>query len=167
MTATEEFIDKLMGLKVGALGLLRTHADLDLDESVEGFDLFAGLWWPLRQKNERAPRREVAWLITKLYACHPVPHSPDNTFAHRMRCCQPGEAVGSKRFRQKFDEILLSPLSSIEPSLRWATGVIDASGRGLDWVKLTDSLSKWERIETRLEWAEDYMRIEKGNHHVD
>ena len=60
MTATEQYIEVLTHLKSGDLGLLRTHSGQGLDETVGGFDLFAGLWWPLRQKNERAPRREVA-----------------------------------------------------------------------------------------------------------
>ena len=48
MTATEQFIGVLTDLKTGELGLLRVHAGQGLDESVVGFDLFSGLWWPLR-----------------------------------------------------------------------------------------------------------------------
>lgn len=167
MTATDEFIIALMGLKTGALGLLRTHADLDLDESVEGFDLFAGLWWPLRQKNERAPRREVAWLIAKLYAFHPIQQSPGMTLARQLGYCQPRDSSENKRYRQKFDELLITPLDRLEPRLQWAISVRGLRERGFDWVGLTDSLSIWERIETRLKWAEDFMGIEKGNNHVD
>jgi hypothetical protein len=67
VSATEQYIDVLTRLKTGELGLLRTHAGQGLDESVDGFDLFSGLWWPLRRKNERAPRRPVAWLIVPVY----------------------------------------------------------------------------------------------------
>ena len=83
MTATESYIAVLTSLKAGDLGLLRKHAGQGLDETVDGFDLFAGLWWPLRQRNQRAPRREVAWLVAKLYAFCPIPESPGETLARR------------------------------------------------------------------------------------
>ena len=67
MTATEQFIDVLKTLKAGDRKLLRTHAGLGLDQSVQGFDLFAGIWWPLRQNSSKAPRREVAWLVAKIH----------------------------------------------------------------------------------------------------
>jgi len=73
---TEQYIEYLTRMKAGELGLLRQHAGQGLDETVDGFDLFAGLWWPLRAKSERTPRREVAWLIAKLYAFRPIPRSP-------------------------------------------------------------------------------------------
>ena len=84
MTATEQYVEVLTRLKSGELGLLRTHAGQGLDESVEGFDLFAGLWWPLRAQTQRAPRREVAWLVAKLYAFQPLEHSPGETLARQL-----------------------------------------------------------------------------------
>ena len=88
MTATEQYIQVLTRLKSGELGLLRQHAGRGLDESVEGFDLFAGLWWPLRAQNQRAPRRAVAWLVAKLYAFRPVEHSPGETLAYQLGRCR-------------------------------------------------------------------------------
>lgn len=164
MSATDEYIDGLTRLKTGDLGLLRTHAGQELDESVAGFDLFAGLWWPLRQKNERAPRRAVAWLIAKLYAFCPIPQSPDETLARQLRRCQPNEERARERFRQKFDEMLSLPLDRIEPALRWALGRIAASKRKLDWARLTDDLSIWERETTRLGWAEQFLESDEGRH---
>ena len=52
MTSTEQYIVNLTQLKEGSLGLLRTHAGRRLDHSLEAFDLFTGLWWPLRQKSQ-------------------------------------------------------------------------------------------------------------------
>ena len=148
-------------LKSGELGLLRTHAGQGLDESVEGFDLFAGLWWPLRQKNERAPRREVAWLIAKLYAFRPIPQSPGDTLARQLRQCQPNMDPAKKRFRQRFDRMLTLPIDRIEPALQWALGRIASSIGQLDWVRLTDDLSIWERETTRLRWAEQYLKTDE------
>jgi len=163
MTATEEFIGVLSRLKTGDLGLLRTHAQQALDESVEGFDLFSGLWWPLRKKNERAPRREVAWLIAKLYGCCPIPQARDATLARQLRRCRPAHEEGRNRFGRKFDNILMLPLDKIEAELRWAIGQVASRGLSLDWVRLTDELSVWERESTRLRWAEQFLKTEEND----
>lgn len=159
MTATEQFIDVLTKLKTGELGLLRQHAGQGLDETVDGFDLFSGLWWPLRQKNERAPRREVAWLIAKLYAFCPIPQSPGGTLARQLHRCQPNKDPAKKRFQQRFDRMLVLPVGRIEPALQWALGLIASNNLQLDWVKLTDHLSQWERETTRLGWAEEFLEV--------
>lgn len=144
MTATEQYIEVLTRMKAGELGLLRTHAGEALDESVEGFDLFSGLWWPLRQKNERAPRREVAWLITKLYAFCPIPQSPDDTLAGQLRQCQPDKDAAKERLRQRFDRMLMLPVDKIETALQWALDQIASRDLKLDWVKLLNDLSRWD-----------------------
>ena len=158
MNATEQYVKTLTQLKTGELGLLRRHSGQALDETVDGFDLFAGLWWPLRQKSERTPRREVAWLIAKLYAVYPNSNSPEYTLAEQLRSCQPNEERAKKRFRDKFDEILLSSLSEIEPALQWALSEIESHNLKLDWAKLTNDLSKWERESTRLKWAKQFLQ---------
>ena len=157
MTATESYIAVLTSLKPGELGLLRKHAGQGLDETVDGFDLFAGLWWPLRQRNQRAPRREVAWLVAKLYAFRPIPQSPGETLVRQLRSCRPNEARERERFEQRFDRVLTLPVKKIEPGLRWALDSIASGGCKLDWVRLTDDLSIWHRESTRLKWAEDYL----------
>lgn len=163
MTSTEQYIKVLTNLKSGDLGLLRTHAGQDLDESVDGFDLFAGLWWPLRKKNQSAPRREVAWLVAKLYASCPIEHSHGEALACQIRRCQPTEKKARKRFRQKFDEMLTLPLGKLEPALRGALGVIASKNMNLDWVRLTDDLSLWERESTKLRWAKQFLNTNKGD----
>ncbi|HOZ47509.1 MAG TPA: type I-E CRISPR-associated protein Cse2/CasB [Candidatus Hydrogenedentes bacterium] len=162
MTATEQFIDVLGSLKTGELGLLRAHAGQELDESVVAFDLFAGLWWPLRQRNQRAPRREVAWLIAKLFALHPLPHSPGDTLARQLRHCQPKEEAGRRRYQDRFDEMLALPVARIESALQWALGQVSSKSPSLDWVRLTDELSIWHREDTRLKWAEQFLGNVEG-----
>ncbi len=165
MNPTEQYINVLAELKAGDLGLLRKHAGQGLDETVDGFDLFAGLWWPLRQKNQRAPRREVAWMIAKLYASNPIKHSTDDTLAKQLgHCCRSNKDPA--RFQQRFDRMLILPLDSIENDLRWALDLIAKSSGKLDWVKLTDDLSIWERESTRLRWAEQFLENTKGDKHV-
>lgn len=161
MSATKAYIDVLMDLKAGDLGLLRTHAGKGLDETVDGFDLFAGIWWPLRQKSERAPKRGVAWLIAKLYAYHPIPHSECETLAGQLRRCQPREERAGDRFRQKFDRLLAQPIETIETDLQWAIDSVASNGLSIDWVKLTDDLSAWDKEKTRINWAKDYLETKE------
>lgn len=162
MTPTEQYINDLTNLKAGDLGLLRIHAGQGLDESVDGFDLFAGLWWPLRQKNQRAPRREVAWLIAKLYAFRPISHSSGETLACQLGRCRPDKDTEKGRFTQRFNRMLTLSLGKIELDLQWALDLLDSRDLKLDWVKLTDDLSIWERESTRLKWAEQFLRTLEG-----
>jgi hypothetical protein len=155
---------------------LRALAGRGLDQDVEAFDLFTGVWWPLRQKNQNAPRREIAWLIAKSYAAFPIRHTP----------CERGGLTALEvilgreerrlpeqdrwHFRQRFDSLLCTSLSDLESHLRWALSVVrDAviAGRsqGIDWVQLTDHLSIWDRKEEhrlardiRDIWAEHYLK---------
>ena len=162
MKPTQQYINVLTNLKTGELGLLRTHAGQGLDETVDGFDLFTGLWWPLRQKNERAPRREVAWLIAKLYAFRPIEHSPGETLACQLGRCRPVKDIDKERFKQRFDRMLPLPLGKMEVDLQWALDLLDSKSLKLDWVKLTDNLSIWEHESTRLKWAEDFLKTLQG-----
>jgi hypothetical protein len=157
MTPTAQYIDFLTGLKPGDLSLLRVHVGHRLDESVDGFDLFTGLWWPLRERNEAAPRREVAWLIAKLYAFCPIPNSPDYYLARQLSRYQPNEEQARERYRKRFDRMLVLPLCQIEPALQWSLDWVASNSPMLDWVKLTNDLSIWEREATRLKWAKQFI----------
>ena len=159
MTPTKIFIETLESLKSGDLGRLRQHAGLRLDESLDGFDLFAGLWWPLREKNQRAPRREVAWLMAKLYAFCPLPQKDGATLPFQLGKLHFDADRARNRHQQKFDDLLLLPLSQIETTLQWGTSLIGRKSEGLDWVRLTDDLSRWEREETRIKWAKEFLGL--------
>ncbi len=156
-TPTEQYIGVLAKLKPGDLGLLRSHAGQGLDKSVHGFDLFTGLWWPLRQRNQAAPEREVTWLIVKLYARCPLLQSPGDTLARQLARCQPSKEPERQRYRQRFDRMLMLPIIKMEPVLQGAVAMIASKDLKLDWVKLTDDLSIWERERTRLRWAEQFL----------
>ncbi len=58
-------------LKEGERSKLRGLAGQPLDHTLPGFDLFTGIWWPLRKKNKAAPRRETSWLLAKLFGAFP------------------------------------------------------------------------------------------------
>lgn len=162
MTPTEQYISTLTHLKAGAMALLRRHAMQRLDQSVDGFDLFAGLWWPLRQRRENTPRREVAWLVAKLYALNPIPPEKGASLPRRLRRCVPSGEGEAARFRERFDRLLISPLERVEPELRWALAQLAAKGSSVDWVALTNQLSLWERQSTRRNWAKEFLGISEG-----
>jgi hypothetical protein len=125
----------------------------------------------LRAKNPAVPRREVAWLVAKLYAAFPLPlaDGPRDGLPAVLGRCEPRDDHCGRRFRTRFDGLLCSPLGQLEPRLRWGLAVVRAEvvahrAAGLDWVQLTDHLSIWDRgPEHRLRrdvrdlWAEEYL----------
>lgn len=174
MSLTEAFISRLEDLKPGDRARLRQLAGKPLDHTLEGFDLFTGLWWPLRQKSPRAPERRSAWLIAKLYGAFRLRNVPgERTRLPRVLGraeppWKPPDGRDQRRFRRRFDALLLSPLSRLEPHVRWALSAVrKAVGqdreRGIDWIRLLDDLRWWDRgaeeeaKDVREEWAEKYL----------
>jgi CRISPR type I-E-associated protein CasB/Cse2 len=165
MTPTEAFISKLENLGDGERSLMRRHLGKPLHETLAGFDLFTGLWWPLREKDQRAPGRDTSWLVAKLFCARPVPHKRGThkhdrafrlaTLLGRVERHEYGREEDSyNRFRARFDALLCSTLATIEPHLDWALGIVRAAhGKGqvpgLDWAQLLDDLWQWERFEKR------------------
>jgi len=176
MTATEEYIRGLSELQAGERSRLRRLAGTPLDETVPGFDVFTGLWWTLRERNQRAPRREVAWLVAKLYGAFAIPHAPATesppslaTVLGQLELRRDADA--RRRHRARFDALLRAPLSAVERHLHWALSLVEGAVKkgackGLDWARLTDDLSIWDRgpahrkgRDVRDIWAEDYLNI--------
>lgn len=179
MSQTTEYIKRLSGLQEGELSRLRSLAGRPLDATLQGFDLFAGLWWPLRAKSPATPRREPSWIVAKLFGALRIPHiRPDSgagsSLPEILGHCEPHDEDGRKRFRTRFDSLLCSSLSSLEPHLRWALGEVARAVaghvqhardvKGIDWVQLLDDLSIWDRgVEHRRGrdirdiWAEMYL----------
>lgn len=170
MTPTEMFIQRLVELQQGTLTQLRHAAYRGLDAFSETFDIFTGLWWPLREKDLRAPRRAVAWLVAKIYPCTPLPHTPGATLARVLATTAPGGQECRKR-QARFDQLLRSSLDQIEPHLRWALATIARNAQppaGIDWVRLVDDLSDWEAPRIRLRWAQEFLdALSWRDSHVD
>jgi CRISPR type I-E-associated protein CasB/Cse2 len=193
MSQTEEFIRRLQALKEGERSRLRRLVGKPLDETLHGFDLFTGLWWPIREKTPRAPERRSAWLVAKLYAAFPVPHMRKG-HAELARVLGQSERslrkeFDRKRIRRRFDALLQTPLSGLEPHLWWALSILHSGVgrkqvRGLDWVRLLDDLRLWVRgpdkqdkdplrreRDVRDIWAENYLNqfviMKGGTYHAD
>lgn len=166
MTATAEFIRRLGKLPKSDLCRLRRLAGKPIHERVDGFDLFTGLWWPLRQRTPRVPRREVSWLVAKLFAAFPLPHSdrPGDHLPVRLGRLEPVDDFGRARFLARFDSLLAASIDCIEPHLRWALSVLMHNAAAVDWVRLTDELSAWDRIrqgtgtDVRSGWPDYYLQ---------
>jgi len=160
-------------MKEGERSLLRRLSGQPLDTTIQGFDLFTGLWWPLRAKSPAAPRRVPSWLVAKLFGAFHIPHIPEHSLPAVLGRCEPHNDKDRERFRRRFDAILCSPLSSLEPHLRWAMGVVTRAitgnvVSGIDWKQLLDDLSIWDRGEEhrlrrdiREIWAERYFKASK------
>jgi hypothetical protein len=160
MSQTAEYIKSLSDLQEGELSRLRRLSGRPLDASLQGFDLFTGLWWPLRAKSPATPRREQSWLVAKLFGAFRVPHirfdlGAGYSLPEVLGRCEPRDDTARKRFRTRFDALLCSSLSSLEPHLHWALGEVARAVaghvphvrdvKGIDWVFLLDDLWLWDR----------------------
>ena len=179
MIQAEGFIRRLQSLQEGERSLLRRLAGQPLDQTLPGFDLFTGLWWPLSQRTER----QSAWLVAKLFGAFPLPQvRGDHACLPRVLARHEREESNPESFRRRFDDLLQSPLSSLEPHLRWALWTVGNAIQkkhaiGFDWVQLLDDLSRWDRGaeygragDVRDQWAEQYLNATsetKGVEHVD
>lgn len=184
MSQTAEYIKRLTALQEGELSRLRRLAGRPLDETLQGFDLFTGLWWPLRAKSPATPRREPSWLVAKLFCTFSASHVRTDSgvgpsLPEVLGHCEPFDPPDFKarnRFRTRFDALLCSELSSLESHLRWAIGFVKQAAdgliphagtvKGIDWVQLLDDLAIWDRGEehrgkrnVRDIWAETYLNV--------
>ncbi|MGQ9576441.1 MAG: type I-E CRISPR-associated protein Cse2/CasB [Thermoguttaceae bacterium] len=151
MSQTENFIARLAELKEGHRSRVRCLGGKRLDEDVWGFDLFTGLWWPLRQQGPAAPRRGASWLLAKLYCVVPIPQR-GSSLAWVLGQLEPHNDSKGPAFRRRFDALLCSGFNALEPHLAWALrqiGVACKRGQlpeeGIDWALLLDDVSLWDR----------------------
>lgn len=159
--STVTFINSLMSLKKGDLGILRSLQSQHLDESLAGFDLFSGIWWPLRKKNQYAPRREVAWLIAKLYAQFNFAQKENESLPHVLGgiCHSLKKQEDRDTFIYRFDQLLNLDLVHLEHPLNLFLLQLGQHQRFfLDWVRLTEDLSVWERDSIRQKWADLFYK---------
>lgn len=158
-TPTAQFVKRISELKAGDLGRLRQLKGCDLHEDLDGFDLFTGLWWTLRRTSSRVPRREIAWLVAKLYAQFPLAQEDGKTLPSLL-----GRIYGTlhtnkerRTFMARTDAILRASSSQLEYPLGWALQTIGLQNCAtLDWIKLTDDLSAWHNELVRQKWAEAF-----------
>jgi len=147
---TEAYINNLTSLKHGDLGKIRSMQYMDND--IQGFDLFTSIWWTLREKSPRAPKREAAWLIMKLYAAYPIPHLEGTSLCARLKEIPVPNPAG-----KILDSLINLSLIELEkPLLSLLRLIYKNSCESLDWVKLTDDISGWDFGYIRSGWINEY-----------
>jgi CRISPR type I-E-associated protein CasB/Cse2 len=112
------------------------------------------------------PSREVSWLITKLYAQFQFKQRTGYNLAEQLRKSIPHKSY--LRSQSRFDQLLLTSLDNLEFHLRWALQLIREKFSGhekiyLDWVQLTNDLSRWDRKETKINWANKFLNASIHN----
>jgi len=168
----KKFVSRLVDRKNGIISLLRSSAGTGIDRDAIAFDLFTGLWWPIRQHHKDTPRRHVAWLVCKLYGWTPLPQQNGNRLPRQLaRAAVQQARANAKRGNEiresimdRFDLLLNTPVERIEPELEWALATVaDAlDNPGIDWNKLIDHLSVWHRHSVRLFWAQEFANTLPG-----
>jgi hypothetical protein len=63
-----KFIRLAAGLDTASWAVVEQAANKALDHSPAAFDIFTGLYWPLRNRDRTLPSRNAAWLALKLMA---------------------------------------------------------------------------------------------------
>ncbi len=109
----------------------------------------------------------MAWLVAKLYAFQPVEHSPGETLAYQLGRCRKDRDPEKDPVTQRFDRLLTLPIGNLEPSLQWAIDLVSSHDLKLDWVRLADDISFWERETTRLKWAKEFLKTSKEDRYAD
>ncbi len=155
MTPTQQYIAKLRSLSQTQLSAIRAYDARKVDDCVELFDFFATLWWPLRQKSPKAPRRSVALLIARLYAKYPIPHKQS-----KFLPLQIGRILRKDhtKLRSEVEHLPLLSFVDLEPVLKLGLGLLQSERMEVDWVALTDDLSGWEYEEIRFKWLEQLCK---------
>jgi hypothetical protein len=62
------FVSAAAQLDGTAWGILANAAGRSMDEDPAAFDIFTGIYWPLRNKHSTLPSRNAAWMALKLMA---------------------------------------------------------------------------------------------------
>lgn len=167
--STRAFVEELCGhVKNGELALLRSQAQRDLATSVLAYDLFTGLWWPLRRNDPRVPERASAWQLIKLYSFIPVAQdpSPSRRLAEHLRRLWKAASDERERARlgRRYDQLFASRHGELEARLREALlMVVNAKRRegalpALDWEELLESLRTTEWPQRRNAWMATIVR---------
>ncbi len=157
--STLKYINLLSNLKNGELSLLRTMRNKPLDETLDGFDLFTSIWWPLREESSRAPQRETAWLIAKLFAAYPIRQEDGAKMSYLLGSLyrsHRNDVLGNQILKLN-DKIVAQPLAMLEPDLGMALSMIRKKKSSIDWADLTDTLSIWGYQWVRERWVEEFL----------
>lgn len=66
--ATRRFVSAAARLDDASWGVLANAANRSMEDDPAAFDIFTGIYWPLRNKHSNMPSRAAAWMALKLMA---------------------------------------------------------------------------------------------------
>jgi len=167
MNLTAEFVEKIRSLGPADLDLLRRCADAPPDVSIQAFDLFTGLWWPLRQRSPRVPARGPSWLVAKLFPWNPRPGGTGTLGAALVRLAPRGPE-DRIRERARFGRLLSASGHALEVQLRHGLRRLNRAQVPVDWAQLLEDLTQWNQYpkSPQLKWARDWLGARKGDGHA-
>ena len=114
MTGRQSNMSTPHALENRRTGAIRTHAGQG-STNPQPVRPFLGLMVALAEKNERAPRREVAWLVAKLYAFCPFRIAPARPSLAAIGRCRPTKDPQEIRFPEKVRRMLPCRLTTSNP----------------------------------------------------
>ena len=96
------FVSAAAQLDGTAWGILANAAGLSMDEDPAAFDIFTGIYWPLRNKHSTLPSRNAAWMALKLMATagrgRPSPGNHSGSFQPWMHLNPAASPAKQKRY---------------------------------------------------------------------
>jgi len=137
-----------------------------MHDCIEAFDLFTGLWWPLR-RGPRVPGREASWLVAKLFPWNPSTVE-GGSLGDVLGQTAPRRREDLLRERRRIDSLLRAQGRPLEACLRQAVCRLNRAGVALDWVQVLQDLTLWDRPwkPTQTKWARDWLQAMKGTRHA-
>jgi hypothetical protein len=122
-------------------GVLAAAANCSMDADPAAFDIFTGLYWPLRTKQTTVPSRPAAWLALKLMAtagsARPRPSQRSGSFQPWAQLALTASPV----MKRAYPRALPTP-RTLEVELREIIrkGISEASSCTVDWPGLCQVL---------------------------
>jgi hypothetical protein len=96
------FVSAAAQLDGTAWGILANAAGHSMDEDPAAFDIFTGIYWPLRNKHSTLPSRNAAWMALKLMATagrgRPSPGNCPGSFRPWMQLSPAASPAKQKRY---------------------------------------------------------------------
>jgi len=158
-SAAEQFVDRLGELSESDLKTLRNAAGGRRGDDVRVYDIFTGLFRPLRRKHIMV--RWAYYLVATLYPWHPGNGPPANLGAAMRRLRPPSREKDARdRADRRFRRLLDSKGRDLGVRLLECVRMLRREGIPVDWPRLIEDLSQWYRgnHKTQYSWAEEYFR---------
>jgi len=137
------FVSAVAQLDGTAWGILANAAGRSMDEDPAAFDIFTGVYWPLRNKHSTLPSRNAAWMALKLMATagrgRPLPSNRSGSFQPWMHLNPAASPAKQKRYPRA-----VPTGSRLEAELREIIrkSIAESPPKKIDWPGLCQFLNE-------------------------